>query len=98
MIELIFDLFPVALAILAIMLISRKYDVTRRKKDKFVLFLSAVAASIMIVAQLSWWSTFVLKSELFDLSFANILWTGFNTLVMIIFIIMAYPRDDKDNT
>lgn len=97
MIELIFDLIPIALAIIAIILISKKYDVVRRRKDKVVLFLSVIAASIMIVAQLSWWSTYVLKSELFDYDIANMLWTAFNSLVMVIFIIISYPRYDQDH-
>lgn len=97
MIELIFDLIPIALAIIAIILISKKYDVVRRRKDKVVLFLSVIAASIMILAQLSWWSTYVLKSELFDYGIANMLWTAFNSLVMVIFIIISYPRYDQDH-
>lgn len=98
MIEAIFDLLPVILAVVAIILMSRRYDLVRRRRDKVVLFLSTVAASIMIVAQLSWWSTYVLKSEMFDFTFANVLWTIFNTLVMIVFIIMSIPRHEQDNS
>ena len=98
MIELIFDLLPVGLAVIAIVLMSKRYDKARRYRDKAVLFLSVIAASVMIVAQLSWWSTYVLKSEMFDFGFANILWTIFNSLVMIVFIIMSYPRHEQDNS
>lgn len=99
MIELIFDLIPVALAIVTIILMSRRYSELRRQKDRVVFFFAIISCTVMLVAQLSWWSTNYLKAELFDFTFANILWTLFNSLVMIIFIILALPRkNETDNS
>ena len=55
--------------------------------------LAIIAASIMLVAQLSWLSSNVFENRLVDLSFANYLWTAaFNSLTMIVFILMSRKR------
>jgi Na+/melibiose symporter-like transporter len=89
---MIIDLLPVLLAIVAIFFLSKRFNTDRRKSGRFVYFMATVCAIIMIVAQLSWWASSVLQEDFMGATFANILWTLFNSLTMITFILMSYPR------
>lgn len=91
-VEIIVDLLPVFLAVVAIITLSKSYNQFRRTIDRFITILASIAASIMLVAQLSWWSSHIFEQRLVDLSFANYLWTVFNTLTMIVFILFARKR------
>ena len=87
-----FDLLPVLLAIVAIFFLSKRFDTDRRKSGKLVYFMAIACSLIMIVAQLSWWASSILQEDFMGQTFANILWTVFNSLTMITFILISYPR------
>lgn len=91
----ILELLPIALAIVAIFSASLMFKNTRRKHDRIRCIVGIVAAIVMIVAQTSWFTTYVLMGNLEDTSFANALWTIFNTLSMILVILQTIPRVGK---
>lgn len=93
-----FELLPIILAIVSIFISSKAYLIARRKTDKLRLILSIIAAIVMIIAQTSWYTTSVLMGQIQDTSFANHLWTLFNTLAMIILILFPGPRLFKNDT
>ena len=88
----IVELFPIGLALIAIFTSSIMYRKTRRKYDKVRTIFGIIAASIMIVAQTSWYTTSVIMDNLEDTVFANTLWTIFNSLTMILIILYSIPR------
>ena len=57
--------------------------------------LAVIASLMLIVAQTSWWASYVLQGDLDGTGFANVLWAIFNSLTMAIFILMAYRRQAK---
>jgi len=91
-IEITVDLIPVVLAVVAIITLAKSYNQFRRSIDKFIAILASIAASVMLVAQLSWWASNILENRLVDIYFANYLWTVFNVLTMVIFILFARKR------
>lgn len=92
----IFEAIPVALAFIALVMCLHTLHKPRRRNDRFVLSISAVASLLMLVAQSSWWATSVLGAASDGQWWANALWTIFNTLVMVVFIInaMGHHRND----
>lgn len=92
------DLLPVFLAIIALIMLSRRYDYARRQKDRAILFLSAIATTVVIVVQLSLWATNHFETILINPPFINIMWDTFVSLVMLIFIIISHPRHDQNNS
>lgn len=92
-IEIIVDLLPVFLAVIAIISLAKSYNHYRRTIDRFIAILASISASVMLVAQLSWWSSHIFEGRIVDLLFANYLWTVFNTLTMIVFILFARKRN-----
>ena len=96
-IEVIVDFVPVVLAVVALVTLSKSFSSCRRAKDRLIYILAALASSVMLVAQLSWWSSKIFESRIVDLSFANYLWTVFNALVMIVFIMLSRKRSTDDN-
>ena len=95
-VEIIVDLIPVGLAIIALISLSKSFSSVRRSTDKIIYICASIAASIMLVAQLSWWSSNVFENRLVDLSFANYLWTAFNSLTMIVFILISRKREKDE--
>lgn len=96
-IEITVDLIPVFLAVVAIITLSKSHNKFKRTIDKFIAILASIAASVMLVAQLSWWSSNILENRLVDLSFANYLWTIFNALTMVVFILFS-RKQESDNS
>ena len=97
--QIILDLIPILLAVVALIKMSTAFEHMRRMRDRAILLFGCISASLLIVAQLSWWSTFVLKQELFDDWYVNYIWTAFNSLTMLTFILFAAPRKhDTDNS
>lgn len=86
------EFLPIVLAIVSIFISTSAYLKARRKWDKVRLMLSIIAAIVMIVAQTSWYTTAIIMGKIEDTTFANHLWTLFNTLVMSILIMFPGPR------
>lgn len=85
----IFELIPVFLAIVALVGCSQAYDHVRRKHDKVAMLLIGMSASLLIIAQLTWWSTSVIQGKLESTWFDNQIWTIFNSITMISFIVQT---------
>lgn len=89
------ELLPIFLAVVAIVLCSYRIRNVRRHADLLVYGLSIIGSILLIVAQSSWWVSFVIQGDLIGTWFANQVWLLFNTLMMLMVIINAYPRQTK---
>lgn len=85
---------PIILALLAIFACSIRLKFDRRNDFKTVMVLCMIAAALMLTAQTSWWQTRFI-GNLDGEAWANEIWTIFNSLTMIIFILVAIPRKRK---
>lgn len=90
----IFELSPIILALIASFVCSLRYQRDRRKHDRVAMILATLACVTLLVAQSSWWAT-TLAGNLVGTEFSNMLWTLFNNLVMLTFILIAWPRSSK---
>lgn len=88
----LFELFPIVLAVIAIITSSIMYGRVRRKSDKIRSILSILCSILLILAQSSWYTAAVVMGKLEDTWFANQIWTIFNTLVMVLIITQSLPR------
>lgn len=84
------ELLPVVLAFLAAILCAHRFRTTQSKHRKRILIMGVMCAFMLIVAQASWWGTYLLEGGLEGTTFANHVWTIFNSLVMVSFIAFAY--------
>lgn len=89
MLQTIFELIPVALAIVAAILCARRFGFERRRNTKVFMGLAVVCAVLLVIAQSSWWASYVVQGVGEGTAFADAIWTVFNTLVMISFIVTA---------
>lgn len=95
MLEYVFELVPVVLALVAAVTCASRYSRERRRSDRIVMVLGVVCSILLIFAQTSWWTSYVLQGNLVGTKIANVIWTVFNTLVMISFILASLPRRPK---
>jgi hypothetical protein len=58
----------------------------RSKRRKALLLCSIIASLLLVLAQTSWWATFLINNSLQGTEFANMIWTIFNSIVPIIFV------------
>jgi hypothetical protein len=86
-----FQLLPVFLACIASVTCARRFNTGRRKQDKLVMALATVCSLMLIIAQTSWWTTYIVDGNLLGTVFANTIWTIFNTLIMVTLIIVSDP-------
>lgn len=84
-IRLIFEMLPIFLAIPAIFMCGYKVLMMRRNHDRTKYILMVVCSVLLVVAQSSWTFT-VLKGLTDGTDIANLVWTLFNSLVMLTFI------------
>lgn len=91
-IQHVFQLLPVALACISAILCAYRVTGERRRSDRLAMTVAVLCSLLLVVAQTSWWSTYLIEGNLLGTVFANSVWTIFNTLVMVTFIILAYPR------
>jgi len=89
MFRALLELFPIAFAVAAIFFASQNYnsEIHRRKNGKTVALLSILSATLLIIAQSSWYVVAVVLNRVEDTDFANYIWTVFNTLTMVIIIL-----------
>lgn len=85
---------PIILAVLAIFACALRLKFDRRSDFQTVMVMCMFAATLMLTAQTSWWQTRFSGSVDGEL-WANQIWTVFNSLTMVIFILVAIPRKRK---
>ena len=83
---------PIVLAIYAILICGGKLVLERRKQSRKILLLSMLSAAFLVVAQTSWFVTYVINGDLLGTVFANNIWSIFNSLSMIIIILISKGR------
>lgn len=88
----ILDIIPIILAFIAAVMAALKIRTARRDTDKMVYIISVVSAILMIIAQTSWWVSYVLLNDLKGTLFSNIIWGITDSLLMIIIILNSYSR------
>ena len=91
-----FESLPIILAVIAIVISAKAYHIARRKSDKFRSLMGIVIAFVLIIAQTSWYITSVILGRPEDATFANHLWTVFNSMVMLVLILFPGPRVFKN--
>lgn len=92
MIYYFFEILPIVLAIISAILCSIKYSSYRRQDDKVIMILAVFCSILLIIAQTSWWTSYIIENSLEGTRFANATWTVFNNVTMIIFISLAIKR------
>jgi Na+/phosphate symporter len=85
----LFELLPVALACVAAVLCARSYSRERRRDHRLTLLIGVVCSVILVIAQTSWFTSYIVLGSNEGAAFANVLWTIFNSLVMFCFIAAA---------
>lgn len=86
----IIESIPILLAVYAAIVCARQYMVDRRKHHKRVLLIGVVSSLLLIIAQTSWYVTYVVQGNLAGTWFADQIWTAFNSLTMLAFILLAH--------
>lgn len=90
---LIFELLPVALATIAVILCGLRYSAECKRTVRIPMLMGMISGLLLIVAQTSWWSSIRVEGLPFGTAFADVIWTLFNSIVMACFIYMALPKD-----
>jgi len=86
----IFNFLPIVLAVIAAIMCTRRFHEDRRKHDRATMAMAVVSCMLLVLAQTSWWTTYIIEGNLMGTWFANTVWTIFNTLVMSTFILISY--------
>lgn len=87
--RIFFEVVPLVLAVYAIFTCANRALTTRRAHDRNQFLLMIICAALMIGAQSSWTYT-LLKGDILGTDVANVLWTVFNSLVMVTFSYAAW--------
>lgn len=85
----IIESVPVCLAIYSAVLCANRYSQDRRRANKRILLLGVICSMLLITAQTSWIVSALVDSSLTGTWFANYIWTFFNSLTMLAFILFA---------
>lgn len=85
----IIEAIPVVLAVVASISCSYKYSLEKRSASKHALILGVVCSLLLIIAQTSWIVSSLVTNSLEGTWFANYVWTLFNSLTMVAFILLA---------
>ena len=89
---LIFELLPVVLAAIAVVLCGMRYSAECKRSVRIPMLMGVVCGMLLIIAQTSWWTSIRIEGAAFGTPFADALWTAFNSIVMGCFIYMAWPK------
>lgn len=95
MLAYFFELLPVLLAMIAAVTCASRYSRERRRSDRVIMVLGVLCAVLLIFAQTSWWTSYVVQGHALGTQVANAAWTVFNCLVMVSFILSSLPRRPK---
>ena len=82
---------PIILAFMAIVVSGFRLRFEKRNDFRLVMVLCLVDAALLLLAQTSWWQSHW-KGSLVGEAWANEIWTVYNGLTMIIFVIVGLPR------
>lgn len=85
----IIESIPVCLAIYSAVLCAHRYTQDRRQSYRQVLLLGTICSLLLIIAQTSWIISAIVNSSLTGTWFANYVWSFFNSLTMLAFILLA---------
>lgn len=88
----VFELSPVILAMVAAVTCADRYSRARRKCERAAMAIGVLCALLLIFAQTSWWTSYVIQGLGLATQIADAAWTAFNSLVMIAFILLSRPR------
>jgi hypothetical protein len=91
MMQHLFQILPIVLACVAAVACSVRFGRGRRHHDRLAMALATLSSVLLIVAQTSWWTTYLIEHSLQGTEFANAIWTIFNSTTMVTFILMAQP-------
>lgn len=89
------EFIPIILAIIAAISCSYRFKHCRRSSDKISMFFATLAALLLIIAQTSWWVSYIIEGDLLGTKFANNIWTIFDSLIMICLIVYSQPWRTK---
>lgn len=93
MLNAILEAVPVILAIISVFFILKKLRERKGAGNNSQLYLALVASLLLIIAQTSW-HTLVSLGRIEDTTWANQIWTLFNSLVMTSYILRYGPASD----
>lgn len=85
----ILEAVPILLAVYAAIICAKQYAVDRRRQNKQVLLLGVISSLLLLVAQTSWYFTSVVHNNAVGTWLADQVWTLFNSLTMLAFILLA---------
>lgn len=85
---LFLDIIPVTLAVYAL------FKLSYIKNNDTDILLSRIAACLLILCQLTWIQSYLNQFDIIQ-SFIDKLWAIFNTVVMILVIVIANGADDE---
>ncbi len=91
MLPYIFEILPIILAVIASISCAIRFSRDRRVHDRLAMLIAIISSILMIVAQTSWWVTYAIDGNLMGTTFANGVWTVFNSLSMLCLILFAQP-------
>ena len=86
----VIEALPVVLAIYAAIICAKRYAEDRRHYVKQVLLMAVISALLLITAQTSWYISTVILSTAAGTWFADKIWTIFNSITMLAFIMLAH--------
>lgn len=89
----ILDMIPLIVGCVALVVSVHAYPKIRRKIDRIWVIIAVINTIIMMVAQMSWFVAAHLLGNLQDTSFANYLWTVFNTISMVLVLLFVLTRN-----
>lgn len=93
--KLYVEIVPILLAFIAIFASGYRALITKDHRVRNYFVMSVIAAILMIAAQVSWTWTYFIQNNLLGTEIANILWTLFNSLVMVKTIYAARKVESK---
>ena len=87
--RLFFEAVPIFAALVAIIVCGKRAILTSCPRVRTVSLMAVASAVLMIAAQVSWSWTLFIKGDVLGTELANVMWTVFNTLVMVTFAYAA---------
>jgi len=82
---------PIILAFCAIVVCGYRLRFEKRNDFRLVMVLCLVDAGLLLLAQTSWWQSHWRGDHLGE-AWANEIWTVYNGLTMITFVLVGLPR------
>lgn len=89
----VLDMIPLIIGGIALVVSIHAYPKIRRRIDRIWVIIAVINTMIMLVAQMSWFVAANVLHSLQDTSFANYLWTVFNTISMVLVLLFVLTRN-----